>query len=185
MLFTMNYLRKIKTNGLLQSTLWLILGILFFVFYDSMPLDITFFAGILLFIQGIGQVLLFIQKDERFIFSLFSLVHCISACFTGLWALNATMDANKSLYLILAFITLLHAIEDLIISYRLKILSYHRWFIAFLFTSLNIIISLVLIFSHNKVAIYTLTSCNMMLNGSVDIWLWMKLEKMAIVEMGI
>lgn len=185
MQFTKTYLRKIKWNGMLQSLLWLLLGFLILVVFPSFPLYVTRIAGILLLVQGIGQLYLFIQEDERFIFSLLSLGHCICASFTGVWALTSAYDAMSSMYLILAFITLLHGIEDILISYRLRKLHYDKWWIAAIFTTIAIVFSLLLIFIRDKEFIYTLTSCNMLLNGLFDLWMWMRLEKRAIEEIGI
>ena len=185
MLFTKIYLNKIKRNGLLQSIMWLFSGFLMLVVYPYAPLAATYVVGFLLLIQGIGQLYLFIQEDERFVFSLLSLLHCICACFTGVWALTMTQDASAFMYMILAFITLLHGIEDILISYRLRYLQYEKWWIAAIFTTMAIGFSLLLIFWHDKNFIYSLTACNMILNGIADIWMWLKLEKMAIAEIGI
>lgn len=184
-MFTKVYLSKIKLNGLLQSTMWLVLGLLILVVFAHQPMAVTGIAGIMLLIQGIGQLYLFIQEDERFVFSLLSLVHCICACFTGVWALTRTGDAMNAMYIILAFITLLHGIEDILISYRLRKLNYDRWWIAAIFTTIAIVFSLLLIFWHDKHFIYTLTSCNMVLNAGCDLWMWGRLEKMALEEIGI
>lgn len=185
MLLTKVYLNKIKWNGLLQSTMWLISGILMLAVFPQAPIAVTYTVGFMLLIQGIGQLLLFIQEDERFIFSLLSLLHCICASFTGVWALTKTGDVVSSMYMILAFITLLHGVEDILISYRLRKLRFNKWWIAAIFTTIAIAFSLLLIFWHDKDFIYALTSCNMVLNGIADIWMWLKLEKMAIAEIGI
>ncbi|MGX8832637.1 DUF308 domain-containing protein [Amedibacillus sp. YH-ame10] len=185
MLFTKAYLSKIKWNGLMQSMLWLILGGSMLVVFPHAPLAVTYIAGFLLMIQGVGQLFLFIQEDERFKFSVLSLIHCICACFTGVWALTSTADAVESMYLILAFITFIHGIEDILISYRLRLLHYDKWWIAAIFTTISIGFSLLLIFWHDKDTIYMFTSCNMLLNGACDIWMWLRLEEMAIADMGI
>lgn len=169
----------------MQSTMWFVLGALMFTLFRSQPFAVTYIAGFLLLIQGIGQLYLFIQEDERFKFSLLSLVHCICACFTGVYALTCTADAVESMNIILAFITLLHGVEDILISYRLRILEYKHWWIAAIFTTIAIVFSILLIFWKDTHTILLFTSFNMLLNASCDIWMWLRLEEMAIAEMGI
>lgn len=185
MLFTKPYLNKIKWNGLMQSTMWFVLGAMMLFLFRSQPLAVTYIAGFLLLIQGVGQLYLFIQEDERFKFSLLSLVHCICACFTGVFALTCTAEAQESMNLILAFITLLHGVEDILISYRLRLLEYKYWWIAAIFTTIAILFSILLIFWRDTHTVLLFTSVNMMLNASFDIWMWLRLEEMAIAEIGI
>ncbi|MEG1475224.1 MAG: DUF308 domain-containing protein [Longicatena sp.] len=185
MIFTKAYVEKLKLNGMLQSFLWLLLGIILLAVFESAPVEVSYIAGTLLMIQGIGQLILFIQEDERFKYSLLSLGHCICACFLGTWSLTCPREALQSMYMILAFITLLHGIEDIIISVRLRMLKFDKWWIAAIFTTIAIGFSLLLIiFPHNK-QILMFTSFNMILNALCDFWMWRKLEKMAIIDMGI
>ena len=83
MLFSIKYVHRLKWNGLYQSLMWSCFGIMFMLLYPVSPDLMTFIGGVMLLFQGVPQLILFLEEDERFLISLLSLVECLLVSFLG------------------------------------------------------------------------------------------------------
>ena len=135
MLFSIKYVHRLKWNGLYQSLMWSCFGIMFMLLYPVSPDLMTFIGGVMLLFQGVPQLILFLEEDERFLISLLSLVECLLVSFLGVWMLTNQEEVYDTLPAVLAFVTFLHAFSNLIITGRIRHLQYSKWWIAALVTA--------------------------------------------------
>lgn len=187
MLFSIKYVHRLKWNGLYQSLMWSCFGIMFMLLYPVSPELMTFIGGIMLLFQGIPQLILFLEEDERFLISLLSLVECLLVSFLGVWMLTNPEEVYDTLPAVLAFVTFLHAFSNLIITGRIRHLQYPKWWIAALVTAakMGATAALAVQFHLHSEFMVVGTGICMLLDAVSDIWMWKKLEILIIQDMGI
>lgn len=187
MIFERLYMKKLKWNGVAQSALWGCMAIIYILIYPVSPEITSAIAGCLLIIQGVAQLYIFIQEDERFIYSILSLVDAIMISFLGVWVLMKPGVVNDLVSLVFSFVILLHGISNVLIFIRLKGLNYEKWTYGAGIAALKIIVaSALMITTHfNIFTIYMLTGACMILDGLSDTWLWMLLDKKVEENLGI
>lgn len=187
MLFSIKYVHRLKWNGLYQSLMWSCFGIMFMLLYPVSPKLMTFIGGIMLLFQGVPQLILFMEEDERFLISLLSLVDCLLVSFLGVWMLTNPEEVYDTLPAVLAFVTFLHAFSNIIVTGRMRILEYRKWRIAAIITIAKLIATagLAVQFHLNSEFMVIGTGICMLLDAVSDIWMWKKLEALIIQNMGI
>ena len=187
MLFSIKYVHRLKWNGLYQSLMWSCFGIMFMLLYPVSPDLMTFIGGVMLLFQGVPQLILFLEEDERFLISLLSLVECLLVSFLGVWMLTNPEEVYDTLPAVLAFVTFLHAFSNLIITGRIRHLQYSKWWIAALVTAAKMTATAALAVQfhlHSEFMVVGTGIC-MLLDAASDIWMWKKLEALIIPDMGI
>ena len=141
----------------------------------------------MLLFQGVPQLILFLEEDERFLISLLSLVECLLVSFLGMWMLTNPEEVYDTLAAVLAFVTFLHAFSNLIITGRIRHLQYPKWWIAALVTAakMGATAALAVQFHLHSEFMVVGTGICMLLDAVSDIWMWKKLEILIIQDMGI
>lgn len=187
MLFTKLYMKKLKWNGLMQSVIWGCMGIAFVLLYPVSPQMTSIIGGCMLLIQGLPQLYLFIQEDERFIYSLLALIACIIICFLGVWLITKPQVVHDVVPAVFAFVILLRGISDVLIYVRLKRMNFSKSYVALVICALKILCAAILMtqFEITHFIMYSLTALVMVLDGISDAWLWIELEKNVIADLGI
>ena len=187
MLFTKLYMKKLKWNGLTQSVLWGCMGIAFILLYPVSPQMTSIIGGCMLLIQGLPQLYLFIQEDERFIYSLMALIACIIVCFLGVWLITKPEVIHDIVPAVFSFVVLLRGLSDALIYIRLKGFNFSKSYIALFICVVKILFAVILMtqFEFAHFIMYSLTALAMVLDGISDAWLWMVLEKKVLEDLGI
>ena len=182
MLFSIKYVHRLKWNGFYQSLMWSCFGIMFMILYPVSPELMTFIGGIMLLFQGVPQLILFLEEDERFLISLLSLIECLLVSFLGVWMLTNPEEVYDTLPAVLAFVTFIHAFSNMI-----RHLRYARWWIAAIVTAAKMIATagLALQFHLHSEFMVIGTGICMLLDAVSDIWIWRTLETLIIEDMGI
>lgn len=186
-MFEQLYMKKLKWNGVAQSISWGFMAIIYILLYPVNPEITSGISGCLLIIQGVAQLYIFIQEDERFIYSIMSLVDAIMISFLGVWVLMKPGVVNDLVSLVFSFVILLHGIGNIMIVVRLKGLNYGHWMYTAGIAIFKIIIAsaLMILLHFNILAVYMLTGVCMMADGISDAWLWTVLDKKVIEHLGI
>ena len=185
MQFKKAHIRKLKWNGFFQSILWILSGVIFWVMDYDNKLVVAKLAGTLLVVQGVGQLLLFIQEDEHFRFSIVSLIHSVCASFTGIWLMVRSYEAVNYIHLAFAFIMVLHMVENLLLGYRLRLLRSQVGWISYLLAFSSIICAILIVCLREVDIVYMAIGSILVVNGIIGLWVWRHYENKSIAEMGI
>ena len=107
---------------------------MFMLLYPVSPDLMTFIGGVMLLFQGVPQLILFLEEDERFSDFTTILVECLLVSFLGVWMLTNPEEVYDTLPLF-CLCHLSACFQQLIITGRIRHLQYSKWWIAALVTA--------------------------------------------------
>lgn len=175
----MEFLKKVKANYTVSALICVILGLVLLIWPGTTTRIVCMVLGAALVLYGLAQLLIYVFTGEKSIVSQGMLIFGIIFLVIGIWILLKPEMIIKAVPVIVGALITIHGIHNALQAVELKKNGYQKWWLAFLFAALTIILGIVLICIPFTVVdtIVRLIGIFLIYDGVSDMWILSRVGK--------
>ena len=145
---------------------------------DCLHNDSTLLGSMLL-IYGLAQVVLYLINKERTMLSQGMMVFGIVLSVIGIWILTSPEMIIMAVPVIVGVLIVIHGVHNVVQAIALKKDGYDRWWLAFLFGALTVVLGGILVYNPFEVAetVVRFIGIFLIYDGVSDIWILSRVFK--------
>ena len=174
-----DFLKGLKANYTISAGLCTLLGLVLLIWPGTTMRIVCTLLGSMLLIYGLAQVVLYLINKERTMLSQGMMVFGIVLAVIGIWILTSPEMIIMAVPVIVGVLIVIHGVHNLVQAIALKKEGYDRWWIAFLFGALTVVLGGILVYNPFEVAetVVRFIGIFLIYDGVSDIWILSRVFK--------
>lgn len=174
-----NFLKNLKANYTLSAVICVIIGAVLIIWPGTSTKVVCMMLGGMMLIYGIIQIILYFIARERTIYLQGMLLLGIVLSVVGAWILLRPESIIAIVPVIVGIIIVVHGLHNAAQSIDLKKMGYEKWWVAFLFSILTIILGGVLVYNPFSVVntVVRVIGAFLIYDGLSDMWILSRVFK--------
>ena len=135
-----DFLKGLKANYTISAGLCTLLGLVLLIWPGTTMRIVCTLLGGMLLIYGLVQMVLYLINKERTMLSQGMMVFGIVLAVIGIWILTSPEMIIMAVPVIVGVLIVIHGVHNVVQAIALKKDSYDRWWLAFLFGALTVVL---------------------------------------------
>lgn len=174
-----DFLKGLKANYTISAGLCTLLGLVLLIWPGTTMRIVCTLLGGMLLIYGLVQVVLYLINKERTMLSQGMMVFGIVLAVIGIWILTSPEMIIMAVPVIVGVLIVIHGVHNVVQAIALKKDSYDRWWLAFLFGALTVVLGGILVYNPFEVAetVVRFIGIFLIYDGVSDIWILSRVFK--------
>ncbi len=174
-----NFLKNLKANYTLSAVICVIIGAVLIIWPGTSTKVVCMMLGGMMLIYGFIQIILYFVTRERTIYLQGMLLLGIVLGVVGAWILLKPESIIAIVPIIMGIIIVVHGLHNATQSIDLKKMGYEKWWVAFLFSILTIILGGVLVYNPFSVVntVVRVIGAFLIYDGLSDMWILSRVFK--------
>lgn len=174
-----DFLKGLKANYTISAGLCTLLGLVLLIWPGTTMRIVCTLLGSMLLIYGLVQVVLYLINKERTILSQGMMVFGIVLAVIGIWILTSPEMIIMAVPVIVGVLIVIHGVHNVVQAIALKKDGYDRWWLAFLFGALTVVLGGILVYNPFEVAetVVRFIGIFLIYDGVSDIWILSRVFK--------
>lgn len=174
-----NFLKNLKANYTLSAVICVIIGAVLIIWPGTSTKVVCMMLGGMMLIYGIIQIILYFVARERTIYLQGMLLLGIVLGVVGAWILLKPESIIAIVPVIMGIIIVVHGLHNATQSIDLKKMGYEKWWVAFLFSILTIVLGGVLVYNPFSVVntVVRVIGAFLIYDGLSDMWILSRVFK--------
>lgn len=174
-----NFLKNLKANYTLSAVICVIIGAVLIIWPGTSTKVVCMMLGGMMLIYGIIQIILYFAARERTIYLQGMLLLGIVLGVVGAWILLKPESIIAIVPVIMGIIIVVHGLHNATQSIDLKKMGYEKWWVAFLFSILTIVLGGVLVYNPFSVVntVVRVIGAFLIYDGLSDMWILSRVFK--------
>ncbi len=176
----MQWLEKIRRGGMVQSILWMAVGVVLLFWPEGAARVLCYLLGGVLIILGIIQCAGTFRRENGTFYASLSLFTGVVSLGVGLWSVIWPDTAKGLIPVLIAIVILMHGLQDCAAAFRLRALQYEKWWLGLLFGVLTLAFGIVILWRPGFFADLALaiSGACLLYDAGTDFWIFWKLGKL-------
>ncbi len=174
-----DFLKGLKANYMISAGLCTLLGLVLLIWPGTTMRIVCTLLGSMLLIYGLAQVVLYLINKERTMLSQGMMVFGIVLAVIGIWILTSPEMIIMAVPVIVGVLIVIHGVHNVVQAIALKKDGYDRWWLAFLFGALTVVLGGILVYNPFEVAetVVRFIGIFLIYDGVSDIWILSRVFK--------
>ncbi len=174
-----DFLKGLKANYTISAGLCTLLGLVLLIWPGTTMRIVCTLLGSMLLIYGLAQVVLYLINKERTMLSQGMMVFGIVLSVIGIWILTSPEMIIMAVPVIVGVLIVIHGVHNVVQAIALKKDGYDRWWLAFLFGALTVVLGGILVYNPFEVAetVVRFIGIFLIYDGVSDIWILSRVFK--------
>ncbi len=174
-----DFLKGLKANYTISAGLCTLLGLVLLIWPGTTMRIVCTLLGGMLLIYGLVQMVLYLINKERTMLSQGMMVFGIVLAVIGIWILTSPEMIIMAVPVIVGVLIVIHGVHNVVQAIALKKDSYDRWWLAFLFGALTVVLGGILVYNPFEVAetVVRFIGIFLIYDGVSDIWILSRVFK--------
>ncbi len=174
-----DFLKGLKANYTISVGLCTLLGLVLLIWPGTTMRIVCTLLGSMLLIYGLAQVVLYLINKERTMLSQGMMVFGIVLAVIGIWILTSPEMIIMAVPVIVGVLIVIHGVHNVVQAIALKKDGYDRWWLAFLFGALTVVLGGILVYNPFEVAetVVRFIGIFLIYDGVSDIWILSRVFK--------
>lgn len=174
-----DFLKGLKANYTISAGLCTLLGLVLLIWPGTTMRIVCTLLGGMLLIYGLVQMILYLINKERTMLSQGMMVFGIVLAVIGIWILTRPEMIIMAVPVIVGVLIVIHGVHNVVQAIALKKDSYDRWWLAFLFGALTVVLGGILVYNPFEVAetVVRFIGIFLIYDGVSDIWILSRVFK--------
>lgn len=174
-----DFLKGLKANYTVSAGLCTLLGLVLLIWPGTTMRIVCTLLGGMLLIYGLLQIVLWLISRERTMISQGMMVFGIVLAVIGVWILMQPEMIIMAVPVIVGVLIVIHGIHNIVQAIALKKDDYDRWWLAFLFGALTVVLGGILVYNPFEVAetVVRFIGIFLIYDGVSDIWILSRVFK--------
>ena len=174
-----DFLKGLKANYTISAGLCTLLGLVLLIWPGTTMRIVCTLLGSMLLIYGLAQVVLYLINKERTMLSQGMMVFGIVLAVIGIWILTRPEMIIMAVPVIVGVLIVIHGVHNVVQAIALKKDGYDRWWLAFLFGALTVVLGGILVYNPFEVAetVVRFIGIFLIYDGVSDIWILSRVFK--------
>ena len=174
-----DFLKGLKANYTISAGLCTLLGLVLLIWPGTTMRIVCTLLGGMLLIYGLVQVVLYLINKERTMLSQGMMVFGIVLAVIGIWILTRPEMIIMAVPVIVGVLIVIHGVHNVVQAIALKKDGYDRWWLAFLFGALTVVLGGILVYNPFEVAetVVRFIGIFLIYDGVSDIWILSRVFK--------
>lgn len=174
-----DFLKGLKANYTVSAGLCTLLGLVLLIWPGTTMRIVCTMLGGMLLIYGLLQIVLWLISRERTMISQGMMVFGIVLAVIGVWILMQPEMIIMAVPVIVGVLIVIHGIHNIVQAIALKKDDYDRWWLAFLFGALTVVLGGILVYNPFEVAetVVRFIGIFLIYDGVSDIWILSRVFK--------
>ena len=174
-----DFLKGLKANYTISAGLCTLLGLVLLIWPGTTMRIVCTLLGSMLLIYGLAQVVLYLINKERTMLSQGMMVFGIVLAVIGIWILTSPEMIIMAVPVIVGVLIVIHGVHHVVQAIALKKDGYDRWWLAFLFGALTVVLGGILVYNPFEVAetVVRFIGIFLIYDGVSDIWILSRVFK--------
>ena len=174
-----DFLKGLKANYTISAGLCTLLGLVLLIWPGTTMRIVCTLLGSMLLIYGLAQVVLYLINKERTMLSQGMMVFGIVLAVIGIWILTSPEMIIMAVPVIVGVLIVIHGVHNVVQAIALKKDGYDRWWLAFLFGALTVVLGGILVYNPFEVAetVVRFIGIFLIYDGVSDIWILSRVFK--------
>lgn len=174
-----DFLKGLKANYTISAGLCTLLGLVLLIWPGTTMRIVCTLLGGMLLIYGLVQMILYLINKERTMLSQGMMVFGIVIAVIGIWILTSPEMIIMAVPVIVGVLIAIHGVHNVVQAIALKKDSYDRWWLAFLFGALTVVLGGILVYNPFEVAetVVRFIGIFLIYDGVSDIWILSRVFK--------
>lgn len=174
-----DFLKGLKANYTISAGLCTLLGLVLLIWPGTTMRIVCTLLGSMLLIYGLAQVVLYLINKERTMLSQGMMVFGIVLAVIGIWILTSPEMIIMAVPVIVGVLIVIHGVHNVVQATALKKDGYDRWWLAFLFGALTVVLGGILVYNPFEVAetVVRFIGIFLIYDGVSDIWILSRVFK--------
>ncbi len=174
-----DFLKGLKANYTISAGLCTLLGLVLLIWPGTTMRIVYTLLGSMLLIYGLAQVVLYLINKERTMLSQGMMVFGIVLSVIGIWILTSPEMIIMAVPVIVGVLIVIHGVHNVVQAIALKKDGYDRWWLAFLFGALTVVLGGILVYNPFEVAetVVRFIGIFLIYDGVSDIWILSRVFK--------
>ena len=174
-----DFLKGLKANYTISAGLCTLLGLVLLIWPGTTMRIVCTLLGSMLLIYGLAQVVLYLINKERTMLSQGMMVFGIVLAVIGIWILTSPEMIIMAVPVIVGVLIVIHGVHNVGQAIALKKDGYDRWWLAFLFGALTVVLGGILVYNPFEVAetVVRFIGIFLIYDGVSDIWILSRVFK--------
>lgn len=174
-----DFLKGLKANYTVSAGLCTLLGLVLLIWPGTTMRIVCTLLGGMLLIYGLLQIVLWLISRERTMISQGMMVFGIVLAVIGIWILMQPEMIIMAVPVIVGVLIVIHGIHNIVQAIALKKDDYDRWWLAFLFGALTVVLGGILVYNPFEVAetVVRFIGIFLIYDGVSDIWILSRVFK--------
>lgn len=174
-----DFLKGLKANYTVSAGLCTLLGLVLLIWPGTTMRIVCALLGGMLLIYGLLQIVLWLINRERTMISQGMMVFGIVLAVIGVWILMQPEMIIMAVPVIVGVLIVIHGIHNIVQAIALKKDDYDRWWLAFLFGALTVVLGGILVYNPFEVAetVVRFIGIFLIYDGVSDIWILSRVFK--------
>lgn len=174
-----DFLKGLKANYTISAGLCTLLGLVLLIWPGTTMRIVCTLLGGMLLIYGLVQMILYLINKERTMLSQGMMVFGIVLAVIGIWILTSPEMIIMAVPVIVGVLIVIHGVHNVVQAIALKKDGYDRWWLAFLFGALTVVLGGILVYNPFEVAetVVRFIGIFLIYDGVSDIWILSRVFK--------
>lgn len=174
-----DFLKGLKANYTISAGLCTLLGLVLLIWPGTTMRIVCTLLGGMLLIYGLVQMILYLINKERTMLSQGMMVFGIVLAVIGIWILTRPEMIIMAVPVIVGVLIVIHGVHNVVQAIALKKDGYDRWWLAFLFGALTVVLGGILVYNPFEVAetVVRFIGIFLIYDGVSDIWILSRVFK--------
>lgn len=175
----LSFFKNLKANYTLSAILCVIIGAVLIIWPGTSTQIVCMVLGGMLAVYGVIQIILYLFVKERTLYLQGMLILGIVFSVVGVWILLKPEAIIAMVPIIMGAIIIIHGLHNTVQAIDLKKMSYEKWWVAFLFGVLTIVLGAVLVYNPFSVVntVVRVIGGFLVYDGLSDMWILSRLFK--------